>query len=303
MSSIDYKHLTVSELKCLSKSRSLDVGGRKNDLIARLVNDDIKNCSIDVLKVLLKNRGLPTGGIKKDLQQRLVVACSSGGASLLPGTLEAVSSPSSMVPKLQNKSLVDTTQGSNSGSQFQEAENSVFPGLGMEVVTKKVKRETETVSTIVSHGMSTMDWRGPAQDCQKKMSFSPVVASVSKIMQTPICGQNTSGCLVTPKKNIVGSKQRRKIGVGLNVQGQGKKLSEFNCGNMPGPVARSGVTPKKQTGNKRKIACEQEVREQGIEEFNGIVANGQKKSKKVKVAQRIEKMVYMESGDVMDPYP
>lgn len=291
MSSIDYKHLTVSELKCLSKSRSLDVGGRKNDLIARLVYDDIKNCSIDVLKVLLKNRGLPTGGIKKDLQQRLAVACSSGGASLLPGTLEALSNPSSMVPKL-HKSLVDTTQGSNSGSQFQEAENSVFPGLGMEVVTKKVKRETETVSTLISHGVSTMDWRGLTQDCQNKMSYSPVVNPVSKIKKTPIFVQNTSGCIVSPKKNIVGSK----------VQEQGK-ITEFNFGNKPGPVAKSGVTPKKQTGNKRKIACDKDVKEQGNEEFNEIVVKGQKKSKKVMVAHRIEKMVYMESGDVMDPYP
>ena len=42
------------------------------------------------------------------------------------------------------------------------------------------------------------------------------------------------------------------------------------------------------------------MREQDVKEkLNGIVAKGQKKSKKV-LAHRIEEIVYIESGDVMD---
>jgi len=306
MSSIDYKHLTVSELKCLSKCRNLSVGGSKKDLIARLVYDDLNTCSVDVLKVLLKKRGLPTGGIKKDLQQRLAMACSSGGASLLPGSLAAVSSPSSMVPKNhnKNKSLLDTAQGSSSGSQFEEAENSAFPGLGMEVDTKKVKRETEAVSTLVSHRGSKLDGKGLLQEW-KEMSFSPLAKStpigkaVSNIKKTPISGRST------PMKKIAGSKHKSKMEVGMNVQEQVKALSEFKTKNKPGPVARILVTrEKKQNGrSKCKTMCEQEVQEQGKEECNGMVVKGQKKSLKKVMSRQIEEMVYMKSGNnVMDHF-
>jgi len=311
MSSIVYKHLSLSELKCLSKCRNLSVGGNKKDLIARLVYDDLKSCSVDVIKVLLKNRGLPTGGIKKDLQQRLAAACSSGGASLLPGSLAAVSSPSSMVPKNhKNKFLLDTAQGSSSGSQFEEAENSVFPGLGMEVVPKKVKRETEAVSTSVSHRGSKSDGKVLLQEWEE-MSLSPLAKStpigkgVSNIKKTLISGQSAPGCLVTPMKKIAGSKRKSKMEVGMNVQEQVKALSEFKTKNKPGPVARILVTrEKKQNGrSKCKTMCEQEVQEQGKEECNGMVVKGQKKSLKKVMSRQIEEMVYMKSGNnVMDHF-
>ena len=75
------KFLTANELKVLARSRQLQVGGVKSELVARLVqrvpahDDEIQFMTfltVDELRVLCRARGLKVGGTKGVLIIRLV---------------------------------------------------------------------------------------------------------------------------------------------------------------------------------------------------------------------------------------
>lgn len=127
---MSYHDKIMPELRELARSRGLGAGGNKEDLITRLIQTDLDNCSVDKLKVLLKNRGLPTGGIKKDLQYRLAVACGTGNASLLPGTVELIMAPPTTATK-KPVAVRSQVTASSSRDYFEVAERSLFPGANV----------------------------------------------------------------------------------------------------------------------------------------------------------------------------
>lgn len=83
--------MSVPMLRRTARDRGLPAEGRKGDLVAGLLRDDLQLCSVDQLKELLRNRALSTRGPQEALQERLAAACSSEtGPSLLPGTVDVM---------------------------------------------------------------------------------------------------------------------------------------------------------------------------------------------------------------------